>query len=478
MSKGIKSVGDFDLATAKLITSAGLTIDLKKGSHIVAINLFEDIQRNAISGEIMLEDSAGYVSEAPIIGQEYLQLKIQTSSMKDDTDIINFTENVFVVNSIQNRGEVGNKVSMYLLTFTSSELVKNQRTRVNGSLTGTYSDIVEQMMNKVNCQKKIYIEPTKGIKRIVVPNLSPFKVIEMALQNSTSTLNEKFSPSYMFYETTKAYHYRSLASMYAQPIVQTYTSYTPGSQVLKGGIVDVTKELGNVLDYEIVENSNSLYNFSTGVYGSKLIVHNIYSKTFNEYQYNYFDNFNEEKHITGYHEGKKQYPIFSDVTLEKDGGRSSDFPSRTYLSSMSEGGGDIQNTTEDGTEPFTAPDPQNSLQERASTMNQLDKGLILNILTHGNTVISAGDIVKMDIPLVAAYKTGKKPPNDRFFNGVFLIKRINHEFSFTDKKHKSYLTLVKDSLSEKLEGPDDLYEPKPEKKPIIIKDKEILYPQL
>ena len=142
MSGGIKSVGDFDLATAKIITSNGTVINLKEGSHIVAINLFEDIQRNAISGEILLEDSAGYVNEAPIIGQEYLQLKIQTSSLKDEMDIIDFTKNVFIINSIQSRGEAGNKVSVYQLSFTSSEVVKNQRTRVKESLTGTYSDIV------------------------------------------------------------------------------------------------------------------------------------------------------------------------------------------------------------------------------------------------------------------------------------------------------------------------------------------------
>ena len=32
-----------------------------------------------------------------------------------------------------------------------------------------------------------------------------------------------------------------------------------------------------------------------------------------------------------------------------------------------------------------------------------------------------------------------------------MIKRIKHEFSFTDKKHKSFITLVKDSLEEELD---------------------------
>ena len=72
-SNVIRAVGDFQLATATIITSAGLEINIKP--NIVQLTLFEDCQRNSISGEIMIQDSAGYVNEAPIIGQEYLELK-------------------------------------------------------------------------------------------------------------------------------------------------------------------------------------------------------------------------------------------------------------------------------------------------------------------------------------------------------------------------------------------------------------------
>ena len=88
----IRAVGDFNLVTAEIITSAGLKINIKT-SNIGHINLFEDIQRNAVSGEILVHDAAAFVSEAPIIGQEYLRLKIQTPSLTNESDIIDFTEN-------------------------------------------------------------------------------------------------------------------------------------------------------------------------------------------------------------------------------------------------------------------------------------------------------------------------------------------------------------------------------------------------
>ena len=488
MSDQLKNAGEFNVETAKLITSSGAEIDLKENTNIISVNIYEDCQKNAITGEVLIQDAADYIGRGPIIGQEYFLLKINTPTFKSGADIIDFTKNVFIINSIENRTKSGNNVNVYLLSFTSSELVKNQRTRVNESLNGTYSDIVKDMFKRVNCQKQLFIEPTNGIKRIVAPNISPFAVISMALKNSTSRFADNLSPSYMFYETFKGYHFRTLSSMYAQPIAQTYTDYTPGTLggsdtskgKLKSGIINIEKQLGNILNYEIVENSDSLFNFTTGVYGSKLLVHNIHNKSFTEHQYNYFDNFRKERHITSYHD-KKQFPIFSDVTIEKDGSRCSDFPSRTYLTSISQDGErDANNTTINGTEPYTAPDQENSIQERTSTMNQLEKGLLLNIITHGNTSVNAGDVVELDIPVNLAFKTPDDTKNDRFYQGVFLVKKIKHQFYFgrERKDHTSIITLAKDSLAEKLDGPKDLFEPKPDKNASVFENKETFYPQI
>ena len=479
----IRAAGDFNLASAEILTSSGTLINIK--TNISQINIYEDCGRNSISGEMLMHDSGGFVSVGPIMGQEYLSLKLQTSSLTDENDVIDFTENVFLINSIDNRTEVGNNVSVYLVSFTSSELVKNQRTRINKSLVGSFSDIVRQMFETVNCKKKVFIEPTRGIKRMVLPNISPFDVINLAAKQATSNYNVNYSPNYLFFETFKGYHFRSLSSLYSQPIVQTYETFIPGTQANlfvgsksgKKGFVAIERELAMILGYEIIENNDSLFNYTTGVLGSKLISHNIYTKSFKRYDYNYFDNFGKEDHIEKYH-SKEQHPIFSDVSIENGGLRGSDFPSRTYLTSISKAENDVNNTTVNNTEPYAAPDPENSLQERVSTLNQLNKGLLLNIIVHGNTSVNAGDIVKVDIPLTSAYKVPEEEGLDRFYQGAFLIKRIKHSFDFGEKKHKSILTLVKDSLPKKLEGPKNQVEPKPKKSINVISRKDVFYPQL
>ena len=480
----IRAAGDFNLSSAEILTSSGMFIDIK--SNISQITFYENIKSNSLSGQILIHDAGGFVSVGPILGQEYLSLKIQTSSLVDENDVINFTENVFLINSVENRTEVGNNVSVYVLGFTSSEIVKNQRTKINKSLVGSFSNIVKQMFDSVGCKKKVFIEPTRGVKRMVVPNISPFEVINVAAKQATSNFNVNYSPNYLFFETFKGYHFRSLSSLYAQPIMQTYDTFIPGTQAnlftgsasgRKKGYITIERELAMILGYEIVDNNDSLYNYTMGVLGSKLISHNIYTKSFKRYDYNYFDNFGSEDHVEKYH-SKEQHPIFSDVSIEEGGLRGSDFPSRTYLTSISKSENDVNNTTVNNTEPYAAPDPENSLQERASTLNQLNRGLLLNIIVHGNTSVNAGDIVKVDIPLTSAYEVPGQDGNDRFFQGVFLIKSINHSFDFGEKKHKSILTLVKDSLPKKLDGPKGQVEPKPQKALNIVSDKETFYPQL
>ena len=384
----------------------------------------------------------------------------------------------FNKNSLQNRTTVGNSVQTYILNFTTSEIAKNQRTKVSRSLKGSYSDIVKEMLkDELDCRKNIYIEPTAGSKRIIAPNGRPSDIIRMASREAVSKLvNDKVS-SYLFYENIEGYHFRSVGSLYAQGSVQSYTSFIKGANISNGG-VDIERELGNVLDFEIISGSNSLVNYTTGVFGSDLIVHNIFNKSIKKHSYGIFENFDKEQHIASYHsKSGKQFPIYSHMAVEDNGKTAQDFRSKIYVAPISQNGvADAQHNTLNDTTPFTPSDPQNWLQFRTSQRVQLEQGFMVNILTHGNTVVKAGNIVKLDLPYDAAFKTEKNEQNDRFFNGAFLVKRLRHDFDFGEKKHKTHMTLVKDSLDETLDGSGN---PEPKSGSAkIIDSREELYPRL
>ena len=86
-------------------------------------------------------------------------------------------------------------------------------------------------------------------------------------------------------------------------------------------------------------------------------------------------------------------------------------------------------------------------------MIQLENALQVNIMTHGNTLINAGDKVILNLPYTASVKPDKNEKFDRFYKGPFLIKRIRHDFimNSSPKRHRMYMSLVKDSLEKELD---------------------------
>ena len=485
MFTGINEAGDFDLEVAKLKTSSGKVIDLS--ASIIAITIFEDTGMSAITGNILLQDSFALTSLGPIIGQEYLYLKISTPTLTHESAVIDFTKNVFLVHSLENRTDVGNNVQMYVLNFSTSEIMKNQRTKLSQTFKGAYSEIVTSILQDfVDCRKDIYSEPSSGNKKIIAPNIRPFDVIGIATKEAISRKFEE--PTYMFFETMKGYHFRSLASMYAEGPVMKYTTYVSGGNIIQSGpckgSTDIIKDLGNVLDYEVIANTDTLINYTTGTYASNLFVHDIFNKRFQKYGHDVFDSFPDERHIQSlaaklHSRLDLDFPIYSDLVIEENGSKISDFPARTYVMPVTEHDtdehSDAAHITSNNTYPFASYNPQNWVQRRNSQMMQLERGFVVNILTHGNTLINAGDIVELDLPYKAAIKTTKNEQSDRFYRGMFFIKRIRHDFDFTVAKHKTHLTLVKDSLEDLLDGPEDNWEPKPKKQGLLFNKEDDFY---
>ena len=459
MAEGIQYAGDYFIEKLELITSAGVVVDLR--SLYLGIILYEDLFSLTVTGTLTIQDSTNLASLGPIIGQEYLRLKIRTpfQNVEEDTTI-DFSENAFIVHSIVRREDVGTGVQVIALSFVSQELIKNQRLKVMQSFTGSWSDIVEKIMtdpNILNSKKELNIESSAGIKKYVSPNIRPLDIIVHATKQAVAEF--KSEPTYLFYETLKGFNFRTLANLYNEPSQLTYSSMTPGFSY-NDGIVDIMKEIRTIINYNIVSNNDSIANYRTGMYGSTLYVHDIISKSYDKKVYNYHDNFKNEHHIVGgVNQGNQEFPIASEILVTEEGKRVSDFSGRTFVvpTSLSNGGADSQHQTENDTIPYMAYDPQRWLQRRNSQMIQLQNALNVNIEVFGNTLINVGDKVEINLPYTAAAESAEGEKVDKFYKGPFLIKTIRHDFSpvASPAKHKMYLSLVKDSLEEELstDGP-------------------------
>ncbi|MAG25169.1 hypothetical protein CMI47_06280 [Candidatus Pacearchaeota archaeon] len=456
MAKGIQTAGEFIIEELRLVTTSGLEVDLI--TSVVGLTLFEDIFSMTISGTIAIADSVNLASYGPLLGQEYLHLKISTPTFKDESAVIDFSKNAFLVHSISNREKITGGVQGFVLSFVSQELVRNQRLKVTQSLTDTWSNIVKKMLTGpayIDTKKKIDLEPTAGVKKFVAPNIRPLDIIVLGMKQAVSEF--KGEPTYLFYETLKGFNFRTLASLYNNAPQLDYITVVPGSNPVALGIkYNILNEMRTVLNYEIVSNNDSIANYRAGMFGSKLITHDIISKSYETKVYNYHDNFKKESHIVGGVTAETpEFPLASALALNDKGLRVSDFFARTFMMPTSLSGDvDSQHTTKNNTNPYMAYDPHKWLQRRNSQMIQLENALQVNIMTHGNTLINAGDKVILNLPYTATKQvTGVNEKFDKFYKGPFLIKRIRHDFimNSSPKRHRMYMSLVKDSLEEELE---------------------------
>ena len=428
----LRSGGEFNIIQCDLVLTTGKVVGLK--ASIMGLSIFEGIDQLTVTGTMTIQDAFNLASFGPIIGQEYLRLKIATPNLKGGENTIDYSSNPFVVTSIDDRVPIGNGVQATTMSFCSREFVINQRARVRRTLVGSYSDIVETMLyTDLDSDKELYSEPSADNKKIIAPNAKPLDIISMATKNAVS---EKFNQStYFFWESTSGFNFRTLGNMYAQTPVMSYLSSTAGTRT-KNGVRDIMAELSAIESYRITGSPDTVWNYATGIFSSELIVHDIISKSYQKHIYNYSDNFSEEQHL-----GTKPLAI-----NDPDGISVSSFPSKQYLK-PTVGVGTDQSFNDEFYQYAYGSNKLELMQARNSQLSMMDSALQLSIDVVGTTVVKAGDIVKITIPSVSAVKTTKNETEDMLYNGNFLIRSLRHDFDISNSKHRMSMNVTKDAMS-------------------------------
>ena len=97
IGKGVQYAGQFKLAECKLISSTGVVARLD--TSVIEINIFENIFSQSLIVKLSILDTNNMVMNMPIVGQEYVKLKIVTPGVGE----FDFTDNVFVVHRVSLR---------------------------------------------------------------------------------------------------------------------------------------------------------------------------------------------------------------------------------------------------------------------------------------------------------------------------------------------------------------------------------------
>ena len=444
---GINFAGEYHLKELLVYTSSGNVMNLTKA--VQSIEIFEDMFSTALSGTLLILDVDNIGENGPVIGQEYMTLKITTPTL--DEKEIDFTQSSFAIYKVTVRESISQDTQLLALSFTSPELLRDKRVRVSKSFTDPIDRIVESILTDeryINTNKDVYIEPTAGIRKVVCPNLHPYAFINNLTQESVTS--KSASPYFFFFENLKGLHFKSLDRILSEDSIGNFN--VGNLTNLENKSVNTEKDLNRALAFEINSNNDMLLNIQGGMLGSSTIKYNIYNKSYEKLQYNYFIDFDKFGRID-------ENPLYNNNEIDEFGNNIGSFgDARIHLHPTNANGEfDTQHTNETSSYKYSPNKLNESILFRRAKIMELNNAVSISMKINGNTTIAAGQTINLTVPVSGRIH---EKDHDEYYSGRYLITKLRHSFSQTDKKHEILLTASKDSFGKELPIGSKAIEPK------------------
>jgi len=198
--------GNVKIYKAELSNDSGAALDITP--QIKNLSIFESVYDPTVFCEVLMEDSIDLWRTFPINGEETLEVLFKTPSVDD---ITTYTFRIYKLKDKVDR--TNNKVSLYVLEGVSVESIQAITVgKLNISYEEPFENIITNILTRqIGSSKKVFVEKTKGIVPVAIPNLYPFQAIDFLKERAVSA--EVPNSSYKFYENQHGFHFRTLESL-------------------------------------------------------------------------------------------------------------------------------------------------------------------------------------------------------------------------------------------------------------------------
>lgn len=441
---GVQKAGEVKIEELKLISSQNLVFDLR--DFLVEFNLFEDIFSNYLQGNLVLSDSRNLIEIAPLIGEEYLSVKISTPGFNS---IIQKTFRVFKVSDRQIVRD--NNTQLFTLHFTSIELVNDVLLPLYKPHEGLIHEVVRDIfLNYISTSREfkaseasnefiesthdtpLYIlNPTSNKVKFVPTGWSPFKCMNWLA--SKAIPKDGSARNYLFFETNKSFCFGSLESIFKDAFDnKNYIGkYTISASNIRDGakVPDINREYFIAKDVEMVETVDHIKNYTNGYLSNRLITLDIHNKNYEVHDYDYVKEYPKQFHTSG--DGTKARPIFASDSIRN-------FPSSISFYPVNE-------KLFDGFSENISERMKDIYGNRRSSMLDLTN-VKMHLTVPGRTDVEVGRLLYFHYPAVEPVDD-KTPANnqDTMYSGYYLITAIRHKVN--KEQHMMTMEIVKDSMT-------------------------------
>ena len=402
------------------------------------------------SGNTIDEKTA--IDGLPIVGQEKVQLKF-TDNNEETLDL------TFYVNNVKPFYDDSNK-SAVLLDLVSKEFIMNQKVRVSKRYDGKVSEHVKSILTdvlKVDPEKMTdnentedqdkSIEDTENSYNFLGLNKKPYYILnylsKAAVPNTPNAGGN--TAGYFFYETSKAYNFKSIDSLLSQKkkksIIYNETPDNGGEDIPEG--YDM-----KALQFEKENAVNVQNKLRMGAYSTRTVV-------FNPFNCKYEVLNKEAKEVEekeGIQTAGERLPVFNpEFNTTQDGSEKIDFSRTMYmlLDTGSLPSGDAEKPVAASDQQLEKCESQNYqpakiLAQSVMRYNQLFAAL--NTITiAGDFSLHAGDAIFVDAPDLQTDTSNDEVNKES--GGLYIIADLCHYV--TPKETYTKLNLVRDTFGRK-----------------------------
>ena len=448
--------GDFQCDFAFIINHLGETINIT--DNIVNLNIYENIRTPFITGDVTFIDSNNIVRDNELnLGQERLSIQIRTSTF--ERPIVNAGNFNFRIIAVM-EDEPFTSSRKVKLQFTSKEFVTDKQARISKTYQKEFHLMVEDVLRNdsyMGTKKELVLEPTRHIFKHCITDQHPIEFINTI--RPLCQAKDRENVGYLFYETLdNKFHFQSFGSLIAeakakQPEVRQYTLNKAGNAQIEGEDPNFGK-LFNIERFTPMLNHNNITNLNEGLYGSKLVSFDIYTKTLKETEYNYFDSYSDIPHLDYTTEQKqtRNPHIPHSQTPDMKGNRVSDYPDYVQYTTL-------HTTADETSKSYPESTVLQANSERLAWNNQRVK-----VQVPGCAMVHAGEIIRLSIPDLVR-QTDIIPKDDPSYSGTWIIEALQHSFVFGApvKKHEMLFTCIRDSVESPIQVGDNENEQQPDK---------------
>lgn len=417
---------DLTLESCKITTSIGLTYEFRFA--ILEFNYYEDIYSNFITGDILVNDSAGFLDIWGFNGNEYLTLSF--SKPDYDTKI----EKTFRVYKISDRMLTKDQNENYRLNFCSEESVLSEQYRISKSYRNKkISDIVKDILKnellvhstKLNDSN---IEETKGVRNLIAPNKKPLETLNWLTSQSVSNKmgNGSF---YLFFENFYGFNFKSMQTLFNGEIYATY-NYEP-----KNIGQDVNVDFRNVISYDVISNFDTLKSINSGTYSNRLLTIDTIRQTYKVIDFDYDKFFSSANKLN-------KNKIMSDAKNRKKDALNNTPNSVLRVATTNTGQSTYNSYIKANQPDIKDVNIEEIIPNRISQIAQLNT-IKYNLTVPGDPFLTVGKIIEFNLPSVRTDANGRVL--DSLYSGKYLVTALKHHID-VENRFYTVIEVSKESL--------------------------------